>query len=342
MLQEFLHKHTAYELLPESGRVTVLDIDLPVQHAFYALFQQSIHVAPIWDNGSSEFVGIVNPGYFVRILYDLQRGMKNEALSEAEVESHTLRKWRRREQSNGSVPRPFACVGPESSLQQAGLVILEQNLDELPILASDHNPDDKCLLHMARVSEILASLSYHFRHIVSSLPVLAQPLGSLDIGWWLPGKTQRAKTLKTLQVRSSLSAALEILTGGMQPAVPIVDAQGVVLATYALEDITSLARDQAYMRVQLEELTVRDALVYSGWDMAAIESGNVELANASSGIPATQRRHCPTCTMKDSLRSVLELLSMPHVKRLVCVDDETRQVQGMVSDRDLAAFLIVG
>mmetsp|Transcript_7746 Transcript_7746/g.28568 ORF Transcript_7746/g.28568 Transcript_7746/m.28568 type:complete len:471 (-) Transcript_7746:1179-2591(-) len=315
MLQEFLRKHTAYELLPESGRVTVLDIDLPVQHAFYALFQQDIHVAPIWDNGSSEFVGMVHPGDFVRILYDLQRGMHNQALSEAEVESHTLRKWRSRDEANGNAPRPFAYVGPDSSLQQAGLLMLKQNLEELPILASDHDPEDKCLLHMARVSEILASLSHHFRHIVSALPVLAQPLGALNVGWWLPGKKQTDKQLRTLQIGSPLTAALEILTGGHQPAVPIVDAHGGAVATYSLEDITSLARDQLYLRVQLEELTVRDALAYGGWDVAAAESGNPNASNPSGGASGTQLKHCPTCTEKDTLRSVLELLAMPQVKR---------------------------
>ena len=51
-------------------------------------------------------------------------------------------------------------------------------------------------------------------------------------------------------------------------------------------------------------------------DMNAIEAGNLELGHsAGSGIAATQLRHCPTCTVNDSLRSVLELLSMPHVKR---------------------------
>lgn len=51
-------------------------------------------------------------------------------------------------------------------------------------------------------------------------------------------------------------------------------------------------------------------------DMNAIETGNLELGHpAGSGIGAAQLRHCPTCTVSDSLRSVLELLSMPHVKR---------------------------
>jgi hypothetical protein len=37
---DFLHSHTAYELIPESGKVIVIDVDLPVRQAFHALHEQ--------------------------------------------------------------------------------------------------------------------------------------------------------------------------------------------------------------------------------------------------------------------------------------------------------------
>lgn len=39
-VSDFLHSHSAYELIPESGKVTVLDVDLPVRQAFHALHEQ--------------------------------------------------------------------------------------------------------------------------------------------------------------------------------------------------------------------------------------------------------------------------------------------------------------
>lgn len=39
-IADFLHSHTAYELIPESGKVVVLDVDLPVRQAFHALHEQ--------------------------------------------------------------------------------------------------------------------------------------------------------------------------------------------------------------------------------------------------------------------------------------------------------------
>jgi hypothetical protein len=39
-VSDFLHGHTAYELIPESGKVVMLDVDLPVRQAFHALHEQ--------------------------------------------------------------------------------------------------------------------------------------------------------------------------------------------------------------------------------------------------------------------------------------------------------------
>lgn len=48
-MHDFLSAHTAYELIPESGKVVVLDVELPVRQAFHALHEQSIASAPLWD-----------------------------------------------------------------------------------------------------------------------------------------------------------------------------------------------------------------------------------------------------------------------------------------------------
>ena len=42
------------------------------------------------------------------------------------------------------------------------------------------------LLHIATISGVLASLMRHFRASLSSLPLLAQPVGNLPMGTWSP------------------------------------------------------------------------------------------------------------------------------------------------------------
>ena len=39
-VKEFLAMHTAYELIPESGKVVLLDSALPIRQAFHALHEQ--------------------------------------------------------------------------------------------------------------------------------------------------------------------------------------------------------------------------------------------------------------------------------------------------------------
>lgn len=40
-VRAFLHGHTCYELIPESGKVVVLDVGLPIRQAFHALHEQA-------------------------------------------------------------------------------------------------------------------------------------------------------------------------------------------------------------------------------------------------------------------------------------------------------------
>lgn len=42
------------------------------------------------------------------------------------------------------------------------------------------------VLHLATLSGVLACLMRHFRASLASLPLLAQPLGSLPLGTWSP------------------------------------------------------------------------------------------------------------------------------------------------------------
>ena len=56
---EFLQRHTAYELIPESAKVVVLDTKLPVRKAFHACYEQGITAAPLWDSMLQAFVGMM-------------------------------------------------------------------------------------------------------------------------------------------------------------------------------------------------------------------------------------------------------------------------------------------
>ncbi|CAK9160823.1 unnamed protein product [Ilex paraguariensis] len=88
----FLSTHTAYELLPDSGKVIALDVNLPVKQAFHILYEQGIPVAPLWDFCKGRFVGVLSALDFILILREL--GNHGSNLTEEELETHTISAWK--------------------------------------------------------------------------------------------------------------------------------------------------------------------------------------------------------------------------------------------------------
>uniref|UniRef100_R7WEG0 Uncharacterized protein n=1 Tax=Aegilops tauschii TaxID=37682 RepID=R7WEG0_AEGTA len=116
------------------------------------------------------------------------------------------------------------------------------------------------------------------------------------------------------QVISTLNSADRI------SSIPIVDDNGSLLDVYSLSDIMALAENDVYACIELEQLTVENAL---------------ELQYQVNG-----RRQCHTCLSTSTLLEVLDQLSVPGVRRLVVIEPMTRFVQGIISLRDTITFLV--
>lgn len=92
-IRDFLRTHTAYELIPESGKVVLLDVDLPMRQALHALHEQGIASAPLWDSEAGGVVGVVSASDFIFMLQRLRHAVSASAaaLSEQEMDSYTIR-----------------------------------------------------------------------------------------------------------------------------------------------------------------------------------------------------------------------------------------------------------
>ena len=71
-VRDFLSTHTCYELIPESGKVVLLDTDLPVRQAFHALHEQGVASAPLWDSEAVAVVGMISASDFIHVLRRLR------------------------------------------------------------------------------------------------------------------------------------------------------------------------------------------------------------------------------------------------------------------------------
>ncbi|KAJ1380908.1 Immunoglobulin-like fold [Sesbania bispinosa] len=333
-LSVFLSTHTAYDLLPESGKVIALDINLPVKQAFHVLYEQGVSMAPLWDFCRSQFVGVLSAMDFILILKEL--GNHGSNLTEEQLETHTIAAWkegklqqRRTVDSNGgSYPWRFVHAGPHECLKDVALKVLQNKISTVPIIhSSSENGSFPQLLHLASLSGILKCICRHFKHSASSLPILQLPVGSIPLGTWVPKVGEpNGQPLAMLRPNASLGAALSMFVQAEVSSIPIVDDNDSLIDIYSRSDITALAKDKAYARISLDEISIHQALLL-GQD-----------ANFPYGLYNGHR--CHMCLRSDSLHKVMERLANPGVRRLVIVEAGSKRVEGIISLRDVFRFLL--
>ncbi|KAL1543104.1 AMP-activated serine/threonine-protein kinase regulatory subunit [Salvia divinorum] len=329
----FMSTHMAYELLPESGKVVAFDVDLPVKQAFHILHEQGVSTAPLWDFSKSRFIGVLSALDFILIMREL--GTHGSNLTEEELETHTISAWKEAKlylnsQVNGTgsgVSRQLVQAGPDDSLKDVALKILQNGVATIPILHSlSVDASNPHLLHLASLSGILKCIFRFFKHSPASLPILQLPIGAIPVGTWVPkiGEPDR-RPLAMLRPSASLSAALNLLLQAQVSSVPIVDDNDSLLDVYARSDITTLAKDKIYTHINLEETTIHQALQYRDDPFSA---------------PGPNPQRCQMCLRTDPLLKVLERLSQPGVRRLIIVEAGSKRVQGIVSLSDVFRFLL--
>mmetsp|Transcript_4741 Transcript_4741/g.11529 ORF Transcript_4741/g.11529 Transcript_4741/m.11529 type:complete len:537 (+) Transcript_4741:405-2015(+) len=368
---EFLSNHTAYELIPESGKVVLLDTELPVRQAFHALHEQGIASAPLWDADSSTIVGMISASDFIHILRHLRNSVSSggNPLSEDEMDAHTIKNMREEAALIGQAHEDLVYCRPDESLRVVAQTLYEGGHSMAPILSADpkDDPDEiPNLLHIATISGVLACLLRHFRASLSSLPLLSHPLGSLGLGSWLPGCNdsesdgdgssgrgsssmeglKHVGQIHTVEMHTPLTTVLQLLLEKGVSSLPVVDSNGALLDVYSRSDITMLVKGNAYSRLQYEDVTVGQALALAsnGLVSGAAPANVMEQGAGTRGGPESAphiRQRVFMCTRQDSLRIVLERLSVPGVRRLIVVEPETRRIEGIISLSDIAAYLFM-
>ncbi|URD87902.1 CBS domain containing membrane protein [Musa troglodytarum] len=333
-ISEFLSAHTAYDLLPESGKVVALDVNLPVKQAFHILYEQGISVAPLWDSFSGRFVGVLSALDFILILREL--GNHGSNLTEEELETHTISAWkegkhqiyRQSDEHGRPVQRYIIHAGPYDSLKDVALKILQNKVSTVPIIHSAvQDGSFPQLLHLASLSGILRCICRHFRHSSSSLPILQQPICKIPLGTWVPRiGDQSGCPLAMLRPNTSLSSALSLLVQAEVSSIPIVDDNDSLVDTYSRSDITALAKDRIYAQIHLDEISIHQALQL-GQD-----------ANSPNGFFNGQR--CQMCLRTDALQKVMEKLANPGVRRVIIVEAGSKRVEGIISLSDVIRFLL--
>ncbi|CAL5413161.1 unnamed protein product [Camellia sinensis] len=333
----FLSTHMAYELLPESGKVIALDVDLPVKQAFHILHEQGIPMAPLWDFYKGQFVGVLSALDFIMIIREL--GSHGSNLTEEELETHTISAWKdaksylsRQIDGNGRLfPRQLVLAGPDENLKDVALKILQNNVATVPVIhSSSGDTSIPQLLHLASLSGILKCICRYFKHSSGTLPMLQLPICAIPLGTWVLGigETNR-RPLAMLRPSSSLGLALSLLVQDLNvpqvSSIPIVDDNDSLLNVYSRSDITALAKDKIYAHINLEEMTINQAL---------------QLGQEPYSPYGSSSQRCQMCLRSDPLHKVIERLANPGVRRLIVVEAGSKRVEGIITVGDIFRFLL--
>ncbi|XP_054801738.1 sucrose nonfermenting 4-like protein isoform X2 [Prosopis cineraria] len=297
----FLSTYTAYELLPESGKVIAFDINLPVKQAFHVLYEQGIPMAPLWDFHKAQFVGVLSAMDFILILKEL--GNRGSTLTEEQLETHTIAAWKevksqqRRTMDNGrSYPQHFVHTGPHECLKDVALKILQNNVAAVPIIHSTSQDGSfPQLLHLASLSDILKCICRHFKHSSSSLPILHLPIGSIPLGTWVPrvGEPNR-QPLAMLRPNASLAAALSLLIQALGLLCEITSRLQLKLVQYRL------------WMIMIRCLTYIQGVILLHWL-------KIELMRGYPSMKLVCIRHC----FRDKMQ--IHLVAFTMVRGVICV-----------------------
>ncbi|KAL5996032.1 AMP-activated serine/threonine-protein kinase regulatory subunit [Asimina triloba] len=352
----FLSSHTAYELLPESGKVIALDINLPVKQAFHILYEQGIPLAPLWDSYKGQFVGVLSAVDFILILKEL--GNHGSNLTEEELETHTIIAWKEGKfQFNrqfgghsGQFQRRLIHGGPYDSLKDVAVKILQNRVSTVPIIhSSSQDGSLPELLHLASLSGILKCKPYsgHANFYPYDIALMLDILISRSSGhyfiWSYAPPRDLSHDMTSNMINSNLFGLMlsilaprvfvvvetpvaSICMSSQVSSIPIVDENDSLLDIYSRSDITALAKDRVYAQVHLDEMSIQQALQL-GQDAAA-----------PYGFFNGQR--CQMCLPTDTLQKVMERLANPGVRRLVIVEAGSKRVEGIISLSDIFKFLL--
>lgn len=128
-----------------------------------------------------------------------------------------------------------------------------------------------------------------------------------------------------LRPSASLGAALSLLVQAQVSSIPIVDDNDSLLDVYSRSDITALAKDKVYTHINLEQMTIHQAL---------------QLGQEPLSPYGFSSQRCHMCLRSDPLFLVMERLSKPGVRRLIVVEAGSKRVEGIVALSDIFRFLL--
>ncbi|XP_076349385.1 5'-AMP-activated protein kinase subunit gamma-1-like isoform X2 [Tachypleus tridentatus] len=235
---KFFQHFRCYDIIPISAKLVVFDTQLLVKKAFFALVDNGVRAAPLWDSINQEYIGILTITDFIHIL---RTYYKSPLVRIEELEEHKLETWRSVLKEK---VKPFVSIGPDASLYEAIKQLIHGKIHRLPVI----DPQTGNALFILTHKRILKFLFLYF----SELPkpsYLNQTLQELQVGTF--------DKIATAKEDTPLITVLNQFIERRVSALPIINEQNKVVDIYAKFDVIHLAAEKAYNNL---DITVKKAL----------------------------------------------------------------------------------
>eukprot|EP00753_Platysulcus_tardus_P019457 PLAT7223.2.p1 GENE.PLAT7223.2~~PLAT7223.2.p1 ORF type:complete len:531 (-),score=209.90 PLAT7223.2:168-1730(-) len=299
-LASYLATLSCYDIMPESCKVVVFDVDIPVRLAFFALVEHGLDAAPLYDSVTERFVGMVTGSDFINlILYYYHQEEIDEALK-----GQSIRAWRAVAAPVTQRRRPpgrLVWAKPTDSALAAVRRLLHFGVHRLPVM----QPEQACVLSVLTRRSIFAHMAATLRE---ERPLFSQSILEMRIG--------RFDDVKSVLPSCTLRKVLQMLAECRISALPVVREDGTAIDLYTRGHVMYLAWDRA---LECLDRTVGEAL---------------EMQHAD----ALAERSLECCSKNDSLLDVVRQLAATKVETILCVDAEGR-LEGTVSVTDVMSYI---
>lgn len=312
-IRNALNATHCYDIMRNSTKIVLFETTISFQLAFYALIEHEADAAPIWDPVRKAFVGIMTPRDYVRSLHIFrQKGMSFVELatrSIAEVQSPALSVFQHPD---------FQPVDAEDTVYQLCLQFLRGDADYIPVVDPD-NGNLVAVLGLLDILFLLTQISQDFPNLFSfTLQQLA--IGSFE-------------GILTSSSSAFLSDVLGVMDEKGLAFVPVLEeGTGHLVGLYQRSDIGFMTKATDPDAVISSFSSLRIDTVLKQQSSADASGVSVPATTPSAPLPASV-----TCTLKSTLKDILETMMAARSSAISCVDDSGKFL-GILSVRDIVNY----
>jgi len=231
----FFTCYKCYDIIPTSTKLVVLDTNLVLKTAFYAMVDTGVRACPLWDSSKQSFVGMLTITDFIRIL---QKNYKGPNMQMEAFEEQKLSDWKGITEHT----KDLIHISLEAGLLEAVTLLIENKIHRLPII----DPENGNVLAILNQKPLLKFLFNVPR--LSSSEHLKMSIAEAGVGSY--------GNISVAEESTTVIEALDKFVNDGVSALPIVCADGKLTNIYSKFDVINLAATKSYSDL---EITLKEA-----------------------------------------------------------------------------------